>query len=869
MADESRLREELAQHLAELTAEYERQGLAPETARRAARLRLGGEEQIRVLWREARRFAWLEHWGRDLRLAARSLRRSPGYAAAVIITLALAIAANAAIFSVTDALLLRPLPYLQPQELVIAQGSSRAHRWAGISYPQFRAWRDQNHSFSGMAAWGGADGVLTGHGQAVHLAGMIVSANLFSLLGVRPAVGRFFRRGEDRPHADDGVDAIVISHRLFERRFAGRAAALGSVLKISGHEFVLVGVAPHGFVFPPGMAEDYWITAAAWAEAKPGLAPPSQSTGFRFLEPIARLRPGVTVEQATRDLDAVSDALRRQHHNGGMYSDARVSGFRQTFVAAFATELKLLWAGAGLVLLLACANLAGLGIARGVAQLPALRTRVALGARPRDLMAGMLAETAMLAVGGCAAGMALAWPVILELGRQMEAPGFTPILDGRVVGYTVALGVAAMVLIGCWPAWMASRGAAAADAARVTGGREAQRSRSALVVAEVAIALVLVAAAGLLGRTLYHLAHRDPGFDPRQVLTAQLTLPESMPLARRPEVVRKFLDRVGGLPGVTAASAGFTLPWSGMWSLNSLAGAGGTPMPRGRAFGFDVVQVTPGYFRSLRMPMLRGHGFDERDTVNAALVVVVNQRFVAELRQAMPSLRADAAVGMAVKPYIGNNMPARTIVGVVGDIVTPGSATHAALYLPYAQDADVWSLSLAVRAAQGDPMVLLPAVRRQLAEVSRDLALGEAQPLTANWNNWGQQPEMAAGTAGIFGILALLLAATGLYGLMAYAVRQRQRELGVRVALGAQRSDLYRLLLGMGLRLTVIGLGIGAAGIWAVRGLLGSQLYGLSPLDPATLAAATGVLAGAAVVACWLPARRAARTDPMRALRTE
>ncbi|MGH9485692.1 MAG: ABC transporter permease, partial [Terriglobales bacterium] len=284
MADERRLREELAQHLAELTAEYERQGMPSEAARRAARLKLGGEDQIRALWRDARRFAWFDPWSRALRLAFRSLRRSPGYAAAVIVTLALAIGANVAVFSVTDALLLRPLPYSQPQQLMMVQGSSHAHQFAGISYPQFRAWRNHNHSFTGMAAWGGAEGVLTGHGQAVQLTGAIVSANLFSLLGVQPFAGRFFRDDEDRPHADSGLDPVVISHKLFESRFDGNPAALGSTLTLSNKEYVLVGVTTPGFVFPPAAAEDYWITAAFWAEPKPGLAPAAASASYRFLE---------------------------------------------------------------------------------------------------------------------------------------------------------------------------------------------------------------------------------------------------------------------------------------------------------------------------------------------------------------------------------------------------------------------------------------------------------------------------------------------------------------------------------------------------------------------------------------------------------
>lgn len=859
MADEQRLREELAQHLDALTAEFERQGMSPDAARRAARVKLGGEDQIRWLWREARRFAWLDLWARDLRLAARSLRRSTGYAAAVIITLALAIAANVAIFSVTDALLLRPLPYSHPRQLMMAQGTSQG--FSGISYPQFRAWRDRNHSFSGMAAWGGAEGVLTGDGQAAQLTGEIVSANLFSLLGAQPFAGRFFRKDEDSPHADGGLDPIVISHKLFESRFDGNPAALGRTLTLSGKEYVLVGVTALGFAFPPAAAEDYWITAASWAEPKAGLTPATQSYSTKFLLPIARLLPGVSAAQATRDLDAISAALRQQHHEKWSYSGARVSSFRQTMVASLAPELELLWAGAGLVLLLACANLAGLGVARGMAQLPALRTRVALGARPRDLLRTLLGESVLLAIAGGAAGVALAWPVISQLAQQMDLPLFAPALDGRVLAYTAGLGIAALLLMGCWPAWAATRGALSRKP------HSAQRSRSALVVAEVAIALVLVAAAGLLGRTLYRMASRDPGFNPHKVLTAHLTLPDAMPLARRPEVLGGFLDRVRGLPGVVSASAGFQLPWSGNWDINSIKAAAGTPISPHENFMFDVVPVTPGYFRSLGMHVLHGRGFLRSDSAQSPPIVIVNQRFLAKLHHALPSL-AGPMLGKTVEPYIGK-VPPRTIVGVVADVVMPGTFVHPALYLPYAQWPNIASLAIAVRVARGDPMALLPAVRHQLAAVNPDLALGDAQPLTAYWSNWGAQPEAAAAAAGTLGLLALLLAATGLYGLVAYSVRQRERELGVRVALGARCRDLYTLILSMGLRLTAIGLVIGGVGIYFVRGALASQLYGLSALDPLTLTAAVLVLAAVGLAACWLPARRAAHADPIRVLRAE
>ncbi|MGH9475468.1 MAG: ADOP family duplicated permease [Terriglobales bacterium] len=858
MADDRRLREELATHREQLRAEFERQGLSPQAAGRAARLKLGGEDQIRMLWRDARRWSWLERWGGDVRLALRALRRSPGYAAAVVITLALAIAANTAMFSLVYAFLLRPLPYAQAQQLVMIHGVQSHGFHSPISYPLFLEWRDHNHSLIGMAAYTLTDGVLTGSGGAEHVQGAAVSANFFSLLGVLPARGRFFLPAEDHPFADHGADAMVISHALFERRFGGRASVLGRIVQLSGKVYTIVGVAPPGFAFYGVASSDYWITAAAWFEPRAGQKQPvgeDRNTSFLWAN-IGRLRPGVSVAQATRDFDRIASQRRGRRAISDVDANAWIAPFRQATLSSITELLHLLWASAGLVLLIACANLAGLGLARGMAQLPALRVRVALGARPWDLLRVRLCESTALAVAGCVAGFALALPAVSTLKTRAAVAGFVPQLSGPVLAYTAALGAAAALLIGCWPAWAAMHGAVGPRA------RAAQRGRSLLVAAQVAVALVLVAAACLLARSLYGLVSQNPGFDPNQVLTARLTLPDALPPARRPEVFQAFLGRLQSLPGVAAASAGGELPW-GQTSFRTVLGA----MPPHRFVNFELVPVTPEFFRTLRIPLLRGRAFTNADSAGAPAVVIVNRRFVQKLRAVLPSFPADP-LGAAVTPEVPHTMP-RTIIGVVANVVTPGEPPRARLYLPYLQAASRSSLFIAVRAASGDPMALLPSVRHQLVQVGPDLALGGAQLLSANRADWAAPPEAAATVAAAFGLLALLLAATGLYGLMAYAVRQREHELGIRVALGAQRRDIYRLILGMGVRLTVVGLVAGGVGVYLVRGLLASQLYGFSALDPATFAGAVLVLLAAASAAAYGPARRAAHADPLRALRTE
>ncbi|MGH9475470.1 MAG: FtsX-like permease family protein [Terriglobales bacterium] len=524
-------------------------------------------------------------------------------------------------------------------------------------------------------------------------------------------------------------------------------------------------------------------------------------------------------------------------------------------MVSFISELlRLLWAGAALILLIACANLVVLGLARGMALIPALRVRVALGARPRDLLRSLLSETVILAAAGCALGFALAVPAVRLLQIRLGAPDFMPAIDLRLLAFTVGLGVFTVLLIGCWPAWLAARGAVTSSAGRFTAPN-AQRSRSVLVTAEVALALVLAAAAGLIGRSFYALAHTDPGFNPDGVLTAQLSLPQSIPLARRAAVFRAFLDRIRALPGVAGAGAGAEQPWGGILDTASLDGS----------VMAAISAITPGYFRVLQVALLRGRLFTPQDTVHSAQVAIINQRLLQKLRAANSSFPANP-IGASIT-WAGNK-PWR-IVGVVGDVVLPSQPPDGRAYFHETQVPDFSALYIELRAKRGDPMVLLPALRKQLAATNPDLALGSPQPLAANRANWAAQPEAATEVAGLFGVLALLLAATGLYGLTAYAFRQRERELGVRMALGAQRTDIYKLILSTALLLTSIGLLLGGAGLYLIRGALASQLYGLGPLDPLTLAAAVTVFAVVALAASIWPARRAVRADPMRTLRTE
>lgn len=859
---DERLREELAGHLEALAADFERQGLSPHAARRAARLKLGGDEQIRIAWREARRRTTLERWGRDLRRAARGLRRSPGYAAAVVCSLALAIGVNTAIFTLADAVLLRPLPYAQSGQLQFIRGAQGADFTSPLSYPNFRDWRDRNHSFTAMAAFSGTSAVLTGRGAAVSLQGEVVSANLFALLGVHPALGRGFRPEEDQPGADGGTDAVVISHALFEQRFGGQPATLGTTITLSGKPYTVVGAAPPGFDFPPGNdPRDYWITSAAYAEPEPGKTPIGANRDASFLAAIGRLRPGVTTAAARGDLDRIAATIRGPRHLSDVYPDASILNLHDAVVGDFRPALLLLWASVAMVLLVACANLAGLGLARGLAKLPELRLRAALGAQPRDLLVAVLWEAGVLAAAGGTIGCALAVPAVHFMAPKV-GPGFELAINGTVLLYAAALAAAALALFGSWPAVAAMRGAATAPGQGITPSRRQQRGRAALVVAEVSLTFMLVAAAGLLGRSLVTLQRQDPGFNPHQVLTFRLILPESLPRDRRAAKFQELLDRLRALPGVRSAAVAAQLPWALSVTRTTLARAFGQAVPRQKVRGFDVNAVGGNYLATLQIPLRRGRAFTAADAAGAGQVALVNEDFVHQV------LSGHDPLGERLTPNLDNNA-ARIVVGVVGNVRAPGQPPDPILYLPYAQEPMFGALYVALRAERGDPMALLPTVRHQVQAANPDWALVSASSLDAYGATFLQTARMLAWLMGVFGALAMLLALTGLYGLVAYSVRQRQREFGVRIALGATPGDLYRLVLGAGLRLAACGLLLGGLGLIAIRGWLASQLYGVGALDPVTLGAVAAALIAAALLAAWSSAHRAARTDPMQALRQE
>jgi putative ABC transport system permease protein len=798
---------------------------------------------------------------RDLGGAFRSLASRPGFTAAAVLTLALGIGANTAIFSVVDAVLLRPLPFPEPDRLVDVLavrpgGSDRA----AISPADFLAWRAQGWVFQEIGAYipfGTLD--WTGGEEPVRLSRHLVSEGLLAALGVRPSQGRLFAADEYRPGAPR---VALLSHKLWRGRFGGDPGVIGRSLTLGGEVHEVVGVLPREFRIRGG-EPDLLLPLAFGPEA-------AADREAASLGAIGRLRPGVSVEQARREMDALGARLALQLPESERAYPSLVP-LREVVAGPARAALLVLSGAVAFVLLIACANVSGLQLVRAVSREPEIALRAALGADRRRLARQLLAESTALALLGGLGGVALAGLALAVLpdARGLYLPtGVDLGLDLRVLGFTLGLTLLAGIVSGLAPALRCSRtdlrtmmvqggGAGSQD-----GGRS--RLQDAFVVAEIALALVLLAGAGLMLRSFARLLSENPGFEAQRVLTLEIELPA----ARYPEAANaaafyaELLDRLGRLPGVEAAGAAKELPPDTPWSFRpALAGR---EEPEDEAAGWQL--VTPGYFAAMGTPLLRGQDFTSRDREGGRPVTVVNETAA---RRFFPS--ADA-LGRRVR----FNGAWFDVIGVVRDQRIPGGEPGGApvFYFAHAQlpvPADYGrALALAVR-TEGDPLALAAAVRRTLGSLDPDLPAAELQPLERRLAGglFFARSHFNTVLLVLFAGLALLLAMIGISGVLSYRVSRRTREMGVRMAFGARRIDLLRLVMAHGLALTLLGLLLGLAGAVSLTRFLSSLLYGLGTLDPLTLGAVVLLLAAAASLACYLPARRASRLEPLAALRAE
>ncbi len=807
---------------------------------------------------------------RDLRSSSRAQIRRPAFAAAVVATLAVAIGANTAMFTVVHAVLLSRLPVADADRLVVLHSREPGSDRQPFSIADFLDLKATVRTLDALAAWAGGSANLTGVEEPVALRAQWTSSGFFRLLGVRAALGRTPLPEEERPGAPR---VLMLGHALWTSRFGGDPAVLGRVVTINGEPFTVIGVLPREFPFLAAGAE---LAAPVAYEADPRRA--SRASGFLRL--IGRLRPGATLGKATEDLNALAAGLKAEHPDANANREGiRVSPLAEQVVGGYRRVLLVLQASVGVVLLIACANLANLLLSRILARRGELALRSALGARRSDLVRRLLAEATVLALAGGALGLLLARAgirALLALGPATLPRAAEIGLDLPVLAFNLALSLAAGIAIGLVPALQGSgRGFAEGlqGAGRGgSGGRRNGRARAALVAAEVGLSLVLLVGAGLLLRTLHRLQSADPGFEPRNLLAVQLSLPKSR--YGTPEAIHLYSERVterlAGLPGVTRAAAASLNPLTN-WRANiSFLIDGSAEVDRTKAPLANYRAAGPGYFRTLGVPLRAGREFDARDSARGVPVALVSETLA---RQRFPGA---SPIGARLK--IDDTEAWRTveIVGVVGDVKHTGLDAEgtADVYVPFAQtppDVSVWLANIfcvAVR-TDGDPLRFVPAVRREIQALDRDVAAASIRPMEEALDASLADRRFQTRLLELFGAAALALALAGIYAVTSFGIVERTREIGVRLSLGAGRKRILGLLLRQALIPVGGGLLVGLAAALALARLLTGLLVGVPARDGATLAAATLLLAATALLASVVPALRATRIDPVRALRAD
>ena len=803
-----------------------------------------------------------------MRYGLRLLAKNPGFSSIAIITLALGIGANTAIFSVVNAALLRPLPYQDPDRLVYVWSAEKARgiNQSTVSIPDLRDWRQQNRVFDGMAGWWSGSYNLSGGDEPQQVSGWTVSPNFFEVFGAQPELGRTVAPNEEQ--ASQGT-VVVLSHSLWIGSFGGDPRILGRTVIVDSEPRVVIGVMPAEFSSPfPDV--QLWVPWPARAESM-------AERGFRFLRVVARLKPGVTVERAQADMDTIAGRLAQTYHdNAGV--TAYVIPARQQIMGSVRPALLVLLGAVGLVLLIGCANLANLLLARSAARETEFAVRAALGAGRWQLARQLLTESALLSFLGGAVGVLLAACGVryLRLILATQIPRAQEIrLDARVLLFTLGLSVFTGLAFGLFPALRSFRGRSneplKAGGRGGSGGAAGGRVRDLLAICEMGLALVLLAGAGLLLNSFERLRAIDPGFNPDKVLTCQISLPSRY---KDPQIVafyQQLIERLRALPGVKAAGASMTLPLrqsgGGFWG--GLIIEGRAAVTRESIPIVSFVQVTPGYFRAMGIPLLKGREFSEVDNNGQSpKVAIINATLARRFFSGGDPVGRRICMGEDC-----SKGPWLSIVGVIGDTALEGLADprFPQVFSPHAQGVEggvAGSMGLALRTAS-DPLRLTGAVASAVHELDKDQSVADIRTLDQVVSASLAQPRFNTLLLAAFAVLALLLAAIGIYGVISYGVAMRTREIGIRTALGATRLDVLRLVVQHGIRLALTGAAFGMVGALILARLMSSLLYGVKPSDPPTFLAVFAVLVGVALVASYIPARRATKVDPMVALRQE
>ena len=807
----------------------------------------------------------------DVRFGLRSLIKRPSFTSIAIVTLALGIGANTAIFSVVNAVLLRRLPFTHPEQLVTLwernpkQGYEQNPPAAG----NFIDWRDQNRVFAQMAIYEPSKKFnLSFEDRAERITGAAVSASLFDLLGVSPVRGRAFSSAEEQT----GRNQVVVISEAFRRsHFVANPTPVGETLALDGKNYEIIGVMPEGFQFPGGSGTVLRTFTAAPANLWVPLTLDAETIRQRSshsLNVIGRLKPGVTVAQATSEMDAIQQRLEQQYPTFYVGSNVKIVPLGEQVVGATRRPILVLLGAVAFLLLIACANVANLLLARAASRKKEIALRAALGAGRIRIIRQLLTESLLLSFAGGVAGTLLAAWGVRALSTIVPAnfPRRDEIsIDLWVLGFTLLISVLTGVVFGLGPAMTSAKvnlTEALKAGGRNTAGAPSHRLRNLLVIAEISLALVLLIGASLMIQSFLRLQNVNAGFKTDHRLTMEVSLPPtSYPRAQRPAFFQQLLERTSKLPGVEAIAAAKHLPLSGD-NMNFAFDIEGRPFPNGQSPGADCRVVTPDYFKTLEIPLIKGRILSDSDSPQSAHVLLINERMA---RRYFPN---EDPIGKTI--VLGINNFTGQIVGVVGDVKHVGldAEVNEEVYVAYAQ-ASFWTDMNLIVKTSGDPASVVGPIRNEVASLDRNVPIGKVRTMDAVVAESVAQPRFRTFLLTLFGIVALLLATVGIYGVMSYAVTQRTQEIGIRMALGAQISDVRRLIVGHGIALALIGVAGGVAGAFVLTRLLATLLFGVTPTDVRTYAAVSIGLIAAALIACFVPARRATKVDPLVALRCE
>ncbi|HEX5425255.1 MAG TPA: ABC transporter permease [Candidatus Acidoferrales bacterium] len=866
------LRNELNSHLQMATQDRTERGEDPARARQNARRELGNDTLIRETTCDQWGSRWLETVLQDLRYALRMLRKSPGFTIVAIVTLALGIGANTAIFSVIYAALLRPLPYSQPSRLLTLSEVRHAEdTYWDTSYPDYQDWLKQSKAFQSLAGFSNDGFVFRGSGEPQLLFGAQATTNFFSTLGVKPILGYDFPAKEDIAAKEPKV--ALLTYGFWRRQFGGDANIVGRSIQLDNTSVTIIGVLPPSFEFAPTGNAQVWVPMHLGGDFK-DLA---QRRSLRWMHAIGRLAPGVTPAKAQAEMDAINARLAAAYPQANAAIQIHLVSLRDRIVGKVQPLLLILFGAVGFVLLIACANVANLMMVRAAGRGREFAIRTALGAGFSRLVSQLLTESLMLAIAGAALGfLAAQWGTSALVAAIPQPLLYSmPFLrdtqpNGVISAFLCGLAVLTGILFGLAPVFQISReraGEVLKQETRAASGSSHARLRDALVVVEIAFSLVLLAGAGLAVQSLSALLRRNPGFDPHNLLTFSVNLPDGS-YPKDADSIRfdnAFTSRLRAEPGVVSVGNTNIVPLSGGGNTVRFA-VEGEPVRPGQEDESFIRQVSADYFSTLKIPLIEGRYFnDEADSATAPKHAIVNQAWVKTY------LHGQHAIGKRFRFTMSPTQPYREIVGVVGNIADSQLDAHdePALYLPFEQDGNSY-INYVVRTA-GNPVIALGAVREALTKT--DPQLFPVLPLTME-QIIQQSPSVfmrryPSYLIGSFALLALVLASIGLYGLISYSASQRTREIGIRVALGAQQRDVMRLVLGQGAKLTAIGLVIGLGAALGLTQFMGSVLYGVEATDPLTFGSVAVLFACVALAACYIPARRATRVDPVVALRHE